>query len=353
MIALWNVNENNTHGTGGDDESEIDTIMAWKGHSGRWVADAKFVELTGEDVSKRTSPRTLVTAGNDGTVCFWDLMNVSNSSGLPRLIDRTGKELHRSGIFCMDVKSRSDGSAIDSMVCTGSKDKTIAIFNVDSYTKHKREPLWTSSFHSAKVGAVALKGGNTSTILASASDDGLVAIHDYRMDGASRSGKGGVAAHVEAHRRPHSVTWDPNDDNILATAGLDPVIHLWDWRYLSKPLANFKGHVPVGVACKRIHRPVFVPCPWSKTHALKNTAIPKQRNKSFLLTGGQGSGSLSTYELKNTGTSAASNNSIETSLFSRGELPSGCGDAGCIAVQDRLVAVAVEHGEVLLLNPGV
>jgi WD40 repeat protein len=329
MVAVWNV----SHAAKVDEDAlnDTDPIMAWKGHNGRWIADAKFLRTVGES---KSSPQTLITAGNDGTVCIWDLQNVSSSSGVPKLIDRTGKELHTSGIFCMDV---ANSTSTDTMVCTGSKDKTVALFNVDShsYAKHKRVPFWISDFHSAKVGAVQLKGKGT-TILASASDDGRVAIQDYRMDGAAN---GSVVAQVEAHQRPHSAVWDPNDDNILATAGLDSLIKLWDWRHLQKPLATLQGHVPVDIKCRRIHRPVFVP--WSSNAS-------KTPNKSLLLSGGQGSGSLSTFEIvKNT----SSSNSMETCLFSRGELPADCGDAGCIAVQDRLVAVSVQQGEVLLLRP--
>merc|ERR1712032_835618 len=113
-----------------------------------------------------------------------------------------------------------------------------------------------------------------STILASASDDGLMAIHDYRCQDK-------VAVIQDAHDRPHSVVWDPLDANSLCTAGLDPIIKLWDQRNLSKPLVCLQGHVPTNTTkCKRIHRPVFF--------------NPYQHKTSpFLLTGGQGSSSVS------------------------------------------------------------
>ena len=41
------------------------------------------------------------------------------------------------------------------------------------------------------------------------------------------------------------------------------------------------------------------------------------------------------------------------SVYSRAKLPSGCGDAGCLAVQGERVASTVDGGEVLLLAPQV
>ena len=146
-------------------------------------------------------------------------------------------------------------------------------------------------------------------------------------------------AQMEAHRKPHSVVWHPNDDNILATAGLDPVIKLWDWRKMDRPLVTLEGHVPVGTHCKRIHRPVFVP---------KNG---NSDNESYLLSGGQGSGSLSTFQIAKAHHDKS--DSLACSHLSRGELPADCGDAGCIAVRDGLVAVSVDQGEVLLLRSNI
>jgi hypothetical protein len=217
------------------------------------------------------------------------------------------------------------------LFCTGSKDKSIAVSSVESLANGSDVPLWRSYLHTAKVGAVRFKG-RSSTVLASASDDGIVALHDYRTHRY-------VGRIVDGHRRPHSVTWDPQNEHILATAGLDPSIKLWDWRNLAQPVVVLEGHVP-SVRCRRIHRPTF----FARHHDHEGGGT----NQSYLLSGGEGSGSLSMYQISYdaNGTKAA-----EATLSSRGKLPMDCGDAGSIAVHRNRVAVTVDRGEVLFLEP--
>ena len=309
MIALWDTHKPPT--TDDSDEAYVDPILSWKAHSGRWVADAKFLS------SSTQTPSRLLTAGNDGTVCLWDLSTVSASTGAPKLMQRTDKSYHSSGIFCMDVSSTESSS----MICTGSKDKTVAVSSLNSF-----EPFWRSYFHTSKVGAVQLRGEG-SNLLLSASDDGLVGLHDYRANDI-------VAELDDAHARPHSVVWDPLRQSQFATAGLDPVVKVWDQRNLSEPLLCLQGHVPTSTSrCKRIHRPVF----FNPTKGIPTSISP------YVLTGGQGSSSVSVYKLKT--------NNKTFSLCSRGKLPADCGDSGQLAVNGKQVAVTVDQGEILLLEP--
>jgi hypothetical protein len=385
IIALWDTNtaaanihntytssavvdDNNNNNNNNDIHSFVDPILYWKGHSGRWIADAKFIPgpiISTTASSSSTSnnaqpppPSRLVTAGNDGTVCLWDLSTVSISTGIPKLLNRTGKALHTSGIFCMDVtdydRSYANNNYNDLMICTGSKDKSIAISSLESITNDATggTPIWTSRFHTAKVGSVKLQSP-ISTMLASASDDGSVAIHDYRMNGNTSGGSSSLVAKLEnAHARPHSVLWDRYNDFFLVTAGLDPIIKVWDQRNLSEPILCLQGHVPnsTGSRCKKIHRPTFF-YPGKKgrrrTTAIENSLLPNiDDSDPFLLTGGQGSTSVSMYQI-DTATTA----NTSASLFSRGKLPIDCGNAGCIAVNGNQVAVTVDQGEIIILEP--
>jgi hypothetical protein len=360
LIALWDTNTGNDNDGNTTDEVFVDPVLSWKAHNGRWIADAKFLPSSTQKTSKQSdsseTPSRLVSAGNDGTVCLWDLSTVSSSTGAPKLLHRTGKSYHGSGIFCMDlssssmsptINSSSDGkkhinkNSSDAMICTGSKDKSVAVSSLGSLqvAGSTGEPLWRSQFHTAKVGAVKLKGRG-STLLASASDDGLVALHDFRASGSDSASL--VAKLQDAHHRPHSVLWDPSNEFGFVTAGLDPIVKVWDQRNLSEPVLCLQGHVPTSTSrCKRIHRPVFFdPC-------FQTPTDPKQltgpRVCPFLLTGGQGSSSVSVYKL--------GSQKNEESLFSRGKLPVDCGDSGCIAVNGKQVAVAVDQGEIMLLEP--
>jgi hypothetical protein len=218
IVALWDCNywssssalTGQTHST---DENGLDPVLSWKAHSGRWVAEARFLpSIKSTNDSKNSSaaashPPRLITAGNDGTVCCWDLSAVSVRSGVPKLLYQSGTDLHTSGIFSMDI-SITLGRPV---IATGSKDKTVALSVLEESSSSVRT-FWRSEFHSAKVSAVKLRGGNSS-LLASASDNGYVCIHDYKS--AERDGVVTELGH--AHERPHSVVWDPGHENILMT----------------------------------------------------------------------------------------------------------------------------------------
>ena len=254
-----------------------------------------------------------------------------------------------------DLDVASAPSTSDSLVCTGSKDKTISLIAVSSLDSSEK-PLWRSHFHTAKVGAVKLQG-STSTMVASASDDGIVALHDYRMNGgrASESSSYLVAKLEGAHDRPHSVLWDPHKETNFVTAGLDPIIKIWDHRNLSKPVMCLHGHVPTStMICKKIHRPTFF------FPAGRIGRLSPKFDSPYLLTGGQGSASVSMYRIDCVKNATISQQAVPTdfststaSLFSRGKLPINFGDAGCIAVNGKTVAVAVGQGEIIILEPSI
>jgi len=330
IVSLWDCNwsrGDEDSGTADDDEvNMIDPILSWKAHSGRWVADVRFLPIDNNNGTNKAPPSRLLSAANDGCVCLWDLSAVSVQSGAPKLLSKTGKELHRSGIFAMDVTVGQQ----QSYVCTGSKDKTVAVTTLEAIAQGNfAAPVWLSDYHTAKVGAVALRGKGTS-LLASASDDGSIAVHDFRVNGKNEV----VAELPDAHNRPHSVVWNPLSENELMTAGLDDQVKVFDIRSLDRPLLSYFGHVPSNLAkYKRIHHPVFYnPC---------KTSVSADQ---FVLSGGENSRSLSMFrnhDAKDT----------RVSVYSRGKLPSDCGDAGCLSVQDEKVASTIDGGEVLLLSP--
>ena len=114
-------------------------------------------------------------------------------------------------------------------------------------------------------------------------------------------------------------------------------------RYLEKPLCVFYGHVPNLSRYKRIHHPIYY-LPFGR----------HQQNASLIITGGEKSSSLSLFQNKIRGNQTKLDtqtpNSVET-VLSRGLLPSGNGDAGSIAANNKVVAISVDCGEVLLLSP--
>ena len=119
-------------------------------------------------------------------------------------------------------------------------------------------------------------------------------------------------------------------------AGLDDQIKIFDIRSPDRPLLSYHGHVPSNLPkYKRIHHPLFYnPCGEATTA------------DQFVLSGGENSRSLSMYRNQDAKDEVVS-------VYSRGKLPSDCGDAGCLAVQGERVASTVDGGEVLLLAPQV
>ena len=309
IVSLWNCSNKPENGG-------IDPILSWKAHGGRWIADAKFLPASDATCNEGVNhiPQRLLTAANDGTICHWDLASHSVHTGAPKLLGRTDKTLHSSGIFSMDVCVGND-----TVIASGSKDKTIAVSTIDRFG----EAYWRSEFHSAKVGCVSLS--SSGILIASASDDGLIAVHDTRSNSVSITVE-------DAHFKPHSAIWHPeSDSSVFLTAGLDTTIKLWDCRNASSPLAQFHGHVVPqnGKKMKRIHRPTFL----------------SLGSESYILSGGEGSHSLSMFECSN------GNDGTLHSVFHRGKLPEDHGDAGSVTVLGDLVAVAGEGGEVLILSP--
>jgi WD40 repeat protein len=340
IIALWDLNRTQTQAHDADDDEldYVDPVLSWKGHSGRWIADARFLPSSSSS-QNNSIPSRLLTAGNDGTICHWDLSTTSLTTGAPKLLHQTNKSLHSSGIFSMDVKERATTTTPDYLIVTGSKDKQIAVSTLSLLENSNESTVWRSNFHTGKVASVSFSSSTINPLIASASDDGLVAVHDMRANGSSNSSV--VVSLDDTHVKPHSAVWRPHSDSTFVTAGLDDVIKLWDLRNTGKPVMSFHGHVPMsGRKLKRIHRPTFF------------CSNNSNSSESFILSGGENSHAISMFEVDQENVDLYSiEPSLLRSVFSRGKLPDGSGDVGSMAVNSDQVAVTVEGGEVLILQP--
>lgn len=261
----------------------------------RWVSTARFLDpmilsssaddagamgstsMTGGQEGGTMLP--VITASDDATVKIWDVGRAGKKK--PKLLS-SSNQVHSRGIFCLEVVG-------DAVVC-GSKDKTVSVSKITP-TGLSSQPLARYELHSGVVKAVDVQ--SSGTVFASGSQDRSVCIKDTRV-GNTRSAEteltdcfgGGV----------FSVQFGPACDgnqHLLLAAGLDPVLKLFDLRYVKggeHPLHAYRGHTAPGVRLKSIVPPSFV-------------------GAHTIVTGGQGSGRLSLY-CANTG-----------KTLSRGELP--------------------------------
>ena len=335
IVSIWNYSNQAAS------EDGLDPVISWKSHGGRWVADARFIpsqgDLNSSDANVGSSlpcPSNLLTAANDGCVCLWDVRSLSCQTGAPKNLATTGKNLHKGGIFSMHVNLDGSNYA-DIHVCTGSKDKTLAVTTLESISRGAAcRPIFVSHHHGSKVGCVQLQGRGSS-LVGSASDDGSVAVHDFRSEK--------VVADIDyAHAKPHSVVWHPRNENLFITAGHDESIYTWDLRSLKEPVRSYHGHVPLTTKkCKSIHRPCFL-------------TSPSCDEDNFILSGSENSGCLSIFQCNSNlqvELDVPTKKKTHIPVYSRGLLPNDCGDVGCIAVHGSNAAVAVDGGEVLLLEP--
>lgn len=329
VVALWDLQKSLSDSQHSVVDDATSPILSFKAHSGRWIAAARFLASNGTD---GRAPPLLITAANDGSICSWDLGNEvvskNNSLNSPKLLFRTGKELHRGGIFSMDMMNENNYH--ECFIASGSKDKLVAVSAVQRLSDGEG-PTWTSDFHSAKVSTVKFRG-HGSSLLGSTSDDGFIAIHDYRSNGA-------VSSLENVHFKPHSIEWDPSNGNRFITAGYDDVIRCWDMRNLDRSLMSLTGHLPQSNGRrKKIHHPLFYTPRGGKT------------NKPFVLSGG--SSCLSIYDIaeKSVCTTVCSSTFMRAPL-SRGTIPDTRTDVGCITAHGHKIALSMEGGDVILLSP--
>ena len=158
---------------------------------------------------------------------------------------------------------------------------------------------------------------------------------------------------------------------------MDSSIYLWDIRYLKEPKWSFQGHVPTFHGkLNRIHHPTFY-----QPSTMTGSKNPKN---SYILTGGQGSHSLTMFHyeryssdsaITSTATTGSGGNNKGT-VYSRGKLPADYSnvDVGCIAVSSsssnygdncrrqcststpkrndgHVLAASTDGGDILLLSP--
>lgn len=126
-------------------------------------------------------------------------------------------------------------------LATGAADNTVAFWNIKNYRKSKPLlPISVLRTHTDMVNHVEWHNFHPS-ILGSVSDDKKVHIHDTRVNGSSTvpaiESRGGHTGAINC------LSFNPANENFLATGSADRTIVLWDLRHMSVPLHSMaNGH---------------------------------------------------------------------------------------------------------------
>lgn len=126
-------------------------------------------------------------------------------------------------------------------LATGAGDSTVALWNVKNFRKSKPlTPMGVIRTHTDVVNSVEWHNFH-SAILGSVSDDKKIHIHDTRVSPASSTP---AAESRSGHTGPiNCISFNPANENFLATGSNDRSIMLWDLRNMYAPLhAMTNGH---------------------------------------------------------------------------------------------------------------
>ncbi|KAK9468475.1 WD40-repeat-containing domain protein [Lipomyces arxii] len=176
-----------------------------------------------------------------------DIIATMSVSGDVLVFDRTKHSLQPTGVCRPDMRlvgHTKEGYGLSwngrkqGHLLTGSEDTTVALWDVNTYSKANATLTPTMKFttHSAIVNDVSWHALHDS-LFGSVSDDLTIQIHDTRSASATPVQK--VDGHTEAI---NAIAFNPASEYILATGSADKTVALWDLRKLSICLHSLQGH---------------------------------------------------------------------------------------------------------------
>ncbi|KAJ8099992.1 WD40-repeat-containing domain protein [Lipomyces tetrasporus] len=176
-----------------------------------------------------------------------DIIATMSVSGDVLVFDRTKHSLQPTGVCRPEMRlvghtkegyGLSWNSHKHGHLLTGSEDTTVALWDVNNYTKQNTtlSSVKTFTTHTAIVNDVAWHNLHDS-LFGTVSDDLTLQIHDTRSTSATPVQK--VQAHAEA---VNAISFNSASEYILATASADKTVALWDLRKLSICLHSLQGH---------------------------------------------------------------------------------------------------------------
>ncbi|EEQ29056.1 Histone acetyltransferase type B subunit 2 [Microsporum canis] len=180
------------------------------------------------------NPNIIATMCTDGRVMIWDR---SKHPSIPQGTVNPQLELlgHTSEGFGLSWNPHTAGE-----VATGSEDKTVRLWDLNTYTKGNRalKPVRTYTHHSSIVNDVQYHPLHSS-LVGTVSDDITLQILDIREPDTTRSAASAKGQHKDAI---NAVAFNPAAETVVATGSADKTIGLWDLRNLKSKLHALECH---------------------------------------------------------------------------------------------------------------
>ncbi|GAB4817375.1 hypothetical protein N2152v2_004421 [Parachlorella kessleri] len=232
-----------------EDGGCLPPLLSARLHKG-WVADVQFVRgpqqsdcLIEEShaaagcpsaESSGASSLLLLTAGNDGTLCLWDVArSAAQGPSMQPLQLASCKDLHSGGIFSMQE--------VCHRVLTASKDCTVAVSLLGAEGTAGSANCSSSGSTALRLlrryeelheGVVKCARWRDGVTFASCGNDRAICVVDTRQAEDAASYK-----LADAHSTAiNCLRWHPSGDHLLLSTSHDPHILLHDLRQPSQPL---------------------------------------------------------------------------------------------------------------------
>ncbi|KAL4423386.1 hypothetical protein ABPG77_004317 [Micractinium sp. CCAP 211/92] len=253
-------------------DAALPPLLSGKLHRG-WVAEVQLLSGAGlQGASGSTSADSaggaaavaglrLLTAGNDGVVCLWDLSRSAEAGGrgglVPECLARAAG-LHQGGIFSLHERgsrvltASKDGTVVISAVCEagggagggGSTAASLAV--VQRYEELHERVVKCARWREA--------GDGQPSVFASCGTDRQLCVVDARQPPSTGASLAVPSGHGSA---TNCLRWHPASEHLLLSASHDPAILLHDLRSPGQPLHRLLGHA-TGARVGQIYQPCFV-----------------------------------------------------------------------------------------------
>ncbi|KAL4448255.1 hypothetical protein ABPG75_005474 [Micractinium tetrahymenae] len=245
-------------------DASLPPLLSGKLHRG-WVAEVQLLSGAGlPDTAGAAAADSmagaaaaglrLLTAGNDGAVCLWDVARAAEAGGrggvVPQCLARS-TSLHQGGIFSLHERG--------GRILTASKDGTLAISTV-SNTSTAASLAVMQRYEELHEGVVKCArwreagAGDEPSVFASCGNDRQLCVADTRQSPSAGACLAIRGAHGTAI---NCLRWHPASEHLLLSASHDPAILLHDLRSPGQPLHRLLGHAPAA-RISQIYQPAFV-----------------------------------------------------------------------------------------------